>query len=296
MSNRYAEISKLRLVTRHKDNKTILDDVYFTSPFKITHPFYINNNFIKVILMSSSAGTLEGDFQEYEISLGDNTNMELTSQSFEKIFTMLDDEAFRECNIYIGSNSLLRYNLLPTIPYKDSAFNSKTKIKLKDNTSRLIYTDIINCGRVARGEKFEYKYYKSYIEIESKQDEKIIYLDNTMYKPEETNMNNFGMFEGYTHFANIIIVNINDYEEKLDEIRKIINDECFIMNGDAQMWTEIVRFDQVIGVAESFYRDEKLISCDSKRYKIYMKLWVLCKPIRPLIFRMASVVRKFKRK
>ena len=176
MSNRYAEISKLRLVTRHKDNKTILDDVYFTSPFKITHPFYINNNFIKVILMSSSAGTLEGDFQEYEISLGDNTNMELTSQSFEKIFTMLDDEAFRECNIYIGSNSLLRYNLLPTIPYKDSAFNSKTKIKLKDNTSRLIYTDIINCGRVARGEKFEYKYYKSYIEIESKQDEKIIYL------------------------------------------------------------------------------------------------------------------------
>ena len=74
-----------------------------------------------------------------------------------------------------------------------------------------------------------------------------------MYKPEETNMNNFGMFEGYTHLANIIIVNINDYEEKLDEIRKIINDECFIMNGDAQMWTEIVRFDQVIGVAESFY-------------------------------------------
>ena len=62
--------------------------------------------------MSSSAGTLEGDFQEYEISLGDNTNMELTSQSFEKIFTMLDDEAFRECNIYIGSNSLLRCNLL----------------------------------------------------------------------------------------------------------------------------------------------------------------------------------------
>ncbi|MEI3233295.1 MAG: hypothetical protein V8S33_02330 [Intestinibacter bartlettii] len=52
----------------------------------------------------------------------------------------------------------------------------------------------------------------------------------------------------------------------------------------------------MIGVAESFYRDEKLISCDSKRYKIYMKLWVLCKPIRPLIFRMAGVVRKFKRK
>ena len=231
MSNRYAEISKLRLVTRHKDNKTILDDVYFTSPFKITHPFYINNNFIKVILMSSSAGTLEGDFQEYEISLGDNTNMELTSQSFEKIFTMLDDEAFRECNIYIGSNSLLRYNLLPTIPYKDSAFNSKTKIKLKDNTSRLIYTDIINCGRVARG--------------------------NTMYKPEETNMNNFGMFEGYTHFANIIIVNINDYEEKLDEIRKIINESQ--LDGGASLTQN-----NDISIKVFAYNSDKLINLSNK--------------------------------
>ena len=94
----------------------------------------------------------------------------------------------------------------------------------------------------------------------------------------------------------IVFIKRDTGKHVLHRIRKIINDECFIMNGDAQMWTEIVRFDQVIGVAESFYRDDKLISCDSKRYKIYMKLWVLCKPIRPLIFRMASVVRKFKRK
>ena len=94
----------------------------------------------------------------------------------------------------------------------------------------------------------------------------------------------------------IVFIKRDTGKHVLHRIRKIINDECFIMNGDAQMWTEIVRFDQVIGVAESFYRDDKLISCDSKRYKIYMKLWVLCKPIRPLIFRMVSVVRKFKRK
>ena len=85
----------------------------------------------------------------------------------------------------------------------------------------------------------------------------------------------------------IVFIKRDTGKHVLHRIRKIINDECFIMNGDAQMWTEIVKFDQVIGVAESFY---------SKRYKIYMKLWVLCKPIRPLIFRMASVVRKFKRK
>ena len=224
MSNKYIEVSKLKLSTKNKNNKTILNDIYFTSPFKVAQPFYINNNFIKVIVMSSSAGTLEGDVHEYDISLGDNTNMELTSQSYEKIYTMNDDEAYRECNIYIGSNSMLKYNLLPTIPYKDSAFKSNTKIKIKDNTSRLIYTDIINCGRVGFGERFQYKYYKSYLEIEREIDNKIIYLDNTIYKPDEMNMNSFGMYEGYTHFANMIILNVENHDDILNKIRKIIDD------------------------------------------------------------------------
>ena len=128
-----------------------------------------------------------------------------------------------------------------------------------------ILTDIINCGRVARGEKFEYKYYKSYIEIESKQDEKIIYLDNTMYKPEETNMNNFGMFEGYTHFANIIIVNINDYEEKLDEIRKIINESQ--LDGGASLTQN-----NDISIKVFAYNSDKLINLSNKISDLIIKI------------------------
>ena len=42
--------------------------------------------------------------------------------------------------------------------------------------------DIINCGRVAHGEKFKYKYYKSYVEVEC--DNKLVYVDNTNYNPK----------------------------------------------------------------------------------------------------------------
>ena len=96
MSNKYAETSKVKISTLNKNGKTILDDVYFTSPFKVAPPFYKSDDFIKVIIMSSSAGTLEGDVQEYDINLSDNTKMELTSQSFEKIHTMIEDEATRD--------------------------------------------------------------------------------------------------------------------------------------------------------------------------------------------------------
>lgn len=90
----------------------------------------------------------------------------------------------------------------------------------------------------------------------------------------------------------IVFIKRDTGKHVLHRVRKIIDDKAFIMNGDAQQWTEVVRFDQVIGVVESFYRGDKEISCDNKKYKVYVKLWVLCKPIRPLIFRFRNLVRK----
>ena len=90
----------------------------------------------------------------------------------------------------------------------------------------------------------------------------------------------------------IVFIKRDSGKHVLHRIRKIIDDNSFVMNGDAQQWTEVVRFDQVIGVVEAFYRDDKLISCDNKKYKIYMKLWVICKPIRPIIFKSRSLIKK----
>ena len=90
----------------------------------------------------------------------------------------------------------------------------------------------------------------------------------------------------------IVFIKRDTGKHVLHRIRKIIDDQSFIMNGDAQQWTEVVRFNQVIGVVDSFYRGDKEVSCDNIKYKTYVKLWVLCKPIRPLIFKYRNLVRK----
>ena len=90
----------------------------------------------------------------------------------------------------------------------------------------------------------------------------------------------------------IVFIKRDTGKHVLHRIRKIIDDQSFIMNGDAQQWTEVVRFNLVIGVVDSFYRGDKEVSCDNIKYKTYVKLWVLCKPIRPLIFRFRNLVRK----
>ena len=263
MSNKYADISKVKITTLNKNGKTILDDVYFTSPFKVAPPFYKSDDFVKVIVMSSSAGTMDGDIQEYDITLGDNTKMEITSQSFEKIHTMIEDEAIRDCNICIGKNSLLIYNLLPTIPFKDSAFKSNINIKLKDSSSKLIFMDIINCGRVAHGEKFKYKYYKSYVDIEC--NNKLTYVDNTNYIPSEMDIENFGMYEGYTHFANILIANFKSDDEVLNNIRKILKDS--FVEGAASITQHNYISIKILG-----YSSDKLIKVSDKISEYLMNL------------------------
>lgn len=229
MDNVFRKISKVNIKTKKYRNKTIIEDVYFTAPFKIMRPFYIDDNYMKIVVMSSSAGIMAGDTQEYNINVGQDTKLEVTSQSYEKIHKMNEGKAVRYCKINIEENAFLKYNPQPTIPFAESYFESKMEINLKDETSRVILTDIISCGRSNSGEKFEYKIYNSFMEVRCK--DKIVYRDNTVYNPNSINMNGYGFFEGYTHLSNIFIGNFNYDEKLIEEISKIIDEDIEVTGG-----------------------------------------------------------------
>lgn len=222
LKNSFGKTSVLNISTIRKEKKTILDNIYFTAPFKIMPPFYISEDYIKVMLLSVSAGIMEGDTQDIDINIGDETKVEVISQSYEKIHRMKSGNATRNCNILVGKNACLKYNPLPTIPFADSSFNNKTKINLADDTSKLVFNEIITCGRSAMGEKFLFNQYNSYLEVRKKS--RLIYRDNTMYNKDLFNMSGIGMFEGYTHLANMVIVNFSKEESFIEQTRNIIGE------------------------------------------------------------------------
>lgn len=229
MENVFSKISKVNLKTTFKNKKTILEDVYFTAPFKVMTPFYKKDDYIKVVVMSSSAGIMAGDRQEYNINVGENTKLELTSQSYEKIHKMEEGKAIRECKIKVEKNAFLKYSPQPTIPFAKSSFENNIIINLEDNTSKLVLMDIISCGRATSGEKFQYNLYKSYIEVRCKN--KLMYRDNTIYVPKDFKMNGYGFFEGYTHLANMFICNFENSSEKIHLIREVIEENKDISGG-----------------------------------------------------------------
>jgi urease accessory protein len=236
MKSKFAQQSKLYLRVEEKNNRTCLVDNFSTPPLKVMRPFYRSDQGMELMIMSASAGILAGDDQLIDIGIGANTNVEISSQSFEKIFTMKPDElAVRNTTIQVGPNASLIYNPLTTIPFRGSSYRAKTSIQLENETSRFIMMDIINSGRVDSGESFQFRKFQSVTEIISQGE--YLYLDNCHFEPEQSQMADFGMFEGFTHLLTVLIFHHQLAEEKKAEIRKIIDSHPSVQGGISTTWS-----------------------------------------------------------
>ncbi len=71
----------------------------------------------------------------------------------------------------------------------------------------------------------------------------------------------------------------------LHRVIKVCDDNTFIVNGDAQTWTEKVAYKQIIAVVSHIYKNDKRISCDNILYRLYCSLWRILKPLRPLLIK-----------
>lgn len=202
-SNPFGKISRISLRAVSRSGRTVLNDVSFTAPYKIMAPFEKSNGGIQVMPLCASAGIMQGDCQEFEYRVGEGADLEILSQSFEKIHKMEGGSAFRKIRVRVESHAVLYYYPQPVIPFGSSAFDSDMEIRLVDETSRLYLLEIISCGRNAHEERFAYRRYSSRVRIY--RGEKMIYRDNTRYEPEKMPMEGIGMYEGYSHMANIFL-------------------------------------------------------------------------------------------
>lgn len=55
-----------------------------------------------------------------------------------------------------------------------------------------------------------------------------------------------------------------------------------------------VRYEQVLGVVTGFYRDERFISVDNWKYRLYVHLWCDFFPVRALILRFVQFLKRVK--
>ena len=201
--NQFGKVSGVTLKAAACQGKTILKDVSFTAPYKIMKPFQKSDGGIQVMPLCASAGIMRGDVQQFDYEVCEGADLELLSQSFEKIHKMEGGSASRDIQVRVEKNARLSYFPQPVIPFAGSAFDSTMEIRLEDGTSKLFLMDILSCGRAASGERFGYRRFSSKVMIW--RGEELIYRDNCRYEPEVMPMEDLGMYEGFSHMANIFL-------------------------------------------------------------------------------------------
>ena len=203
MVNQFGKVSRFAVHAQKREGRTILSDVSFTAPYKLMTPFEKPDGGIQIMPLCASAGIMRGDRQEFSYEAGEGADLEILSQSFEKIHKMDGGAAYRHIRARVEKGASLYCCPQPVIPFAGSAYDSETEIYLADKSARLFWLEIICSGRVAHDEQFAFRRFSSLVRIY--REGKLIYRDNTCYEPDRMPMRGLGMFESCTHLANIFL-------------------------------------------------------------------------------------------
>ncbi len=187
--------SCVRLSTKFSHHKTVYDDVYFTPPYKLIAPLYEEDE-AHIMLMSSSAGLLQGDKVHMDLHFGEKSKVLVGSQSYEKVFDTQDGDVQKNVHIKAEAQSRIRHMPHPTIPFKNSTYRSKTEVFLAP-TATFFYSDIFTAGRVHMGESFLMKLFHATVHVFVK--EHLAFADNTLIDPTRWNYADLGLWQGFSH-------------------------------------------------------------------------------------------------
>lgn len=117
MENKFGKISRITACAALKNGKTILEDLSFTAPYKIMAPFAKENGGTQIMPLCASAGIMEGDSQEFSYHVKEGADLEVLSQSFEKIHKMDEGSASRTISVQVDPHAVLYYYPQPVIPF-----------------------------------------------------------------------------------------------------------------------------------------------------------------------------------
>jgi urease accessory protein len=193
-------ISVVDIIVAARDEKSFLKKGFFTPPFKVANISGWNGKRLDLMLMCSSPGVLDQDNISVDIKLEKGSQLELHTQSFQRLFPMLLGSAQR-MTVRMDEGSSFTYMPHPTVPHKDSLFKSVNRIFLSGGCS-LFWGEVLTCGRKLNDEIFQYTSFQNLTEIFF--GGRLVVKENLIMQPEKKNPRVMGQLEGFTHQASLI--------------------------------------------------------------------------------------------
>jgi urease accessory protein len=242
-------IAHVHIQTAVRHGITRLQQVYSTPPFKVADITEDKKApLLHLALMSSSPGILDGDAYHLAIDIGEQGHLQLHTQSYQRLFNMKKG-AQQQMHVNIEQGASLTYIPHPTVPHKNSIFTSHNTIHLQTN-SRLLWGEILTCGRTQNDEQFHFSKYQNITEVFV--NNRLFIRENLLVQPAIMNVQALGQWEGYTHQASLICIGM---ETNADFLHKHLQQEKEMIFGLSTIASNALII-RLLG-----YKAEQLFNC-----------------------------------
>ena len=136
-----------------RGGRSVLSHLYQRAPCRVLFPATAIDDVPEAVLVTTSGGIAGGDRLRIAGSVEAGAAALLTSQAAEKIYRSLGPEARCAVALHIGEGAWLEWLPQETILFQAARFSRTIEAKLLA-TGRLLASEMVVFGRLARGERF----------------------------------------------------------------------------------------------------------------------------------------------
>jgi urease accessory protein len=135
------------------NGRTALAAQSFRAPYHLSKPYWdVDAETLLVQVVNPTAGILEGDALESDISVGKDAALSVTTPSASRVFKMKEGSATCRQSFKVAAGGWLEVLPEPLVPHRSCRYRQTTQVEAQPG-ARLFYVDLLMPGRVAhRGE------------------------------------------------------------------------------------------------------------------------------------------------
>ncbi len=203
-------------VASDKNSRTFIKNLKTKSPILVQKALYsdpANPHKAHIYLMSSAAGMLQGDTLKIDITVRKNTETYVTTQAATQVYKSENQNCCQHVKILVEKDSFLEYMPKQIIPHKHAKFLQNVNIRI-DESSTLIYSEIIAAGRIAYGEKFDFNSVRLRVNC-TDQNSRMLFSESSNLEPENNKTKFNSLFGNQNLYSTIYIVSQKIDSEKL---------------------------------------------------------------------------------
>lgn len=195
---------------------------------RLMHPLYLDDSGQLTYIIMNPGGAVFGEKYRYDIDVGPDANLLLSSQAATRIHRTPMAPAIQDVTFTLGERSRIEYVPDQLIAYRDADYRQVTTIVAAPDAQGF-FEEIVTPGWDPQDARFTYSSIRLRIDVRAARHAGLVCTDNLWFRPAAIGdaISGIGYLEGASHMGSVLILGAHADERYADVIRESIS-QCGI--------------------------------------------------------------------